>query len=99
MVTLSALAVLITWNILLVLWPGLVHAVPRPQDLNYFNATTPNTTTPLAISTDYWVGSIQRQGKVAFGSDASYSVFRNVKDFGAKGEFLFWSLDYFVHAT
>jgi glucan 1,3-beta-glucosidase len=33
----------------------------------------------------YWVESIQRQGTVAFGT-AGYQLFRNVKDFGAKGD-------------
>jgi hypothetical protein len=33
----------------------------------------------------YWLASIQRQGTVAFGG-SSYQIFRNVKDFGAKGD-------------
>ena len=36
-------------------------------------------------SSDYWVGSVKRQGAVAFGSGGDYNVYRNVKDFGAKG--------------
>jgi glucan 1,3-beta-glucosidase len=36
-------------------------------------------------SSSYWVGSIQRQGQPAFGT-AGYKVFRNVMDYGAKGD-------------
>jgi glucan 1,3-beta-glucosidase len=48
--------------------------------------------TPLgsgtASSTDpYWLETIQHQGTSPFNSDpTSYQVFRNVKDFGAKGD-------------
>jgi hypothetical protein len=34
----------------------------------------------------WWASSIQRQGAAAFNDDKSYKVFRNVKDFGAKGD-------------
>ncbi len=34
----------------------------------------------------YWVANIARNGAVAYGTDAGYKVFRNVKDFGAKGD-------------
>lgn len=42
---------------------------------------------PATTSTasGYWLASIKRQGTVAFGP-SPYSVFRNVKDFGAKGK-------------
>ena len=33
----------------------------------------------------YWVSTIQRQGKVAYG-DPNHKIFRNVKEFGAKGD-------------
>jgi glucan 1,3-beta-glucosidase len=36
-------------------------------------------------STTYWVSNIARNGAVAFGT-AGYKVFRNVKDYGAKGD-------------
>ncbi|KAL1862888.1 hypothetical protein VTK73DRAFT_6581 [Phialemonium thermophilum] len=47
----------------------------------------PATSTASAADSagGYWVGSIQRQGTVAFGP-ANYQIFRNVKDFGAKGD-------------
>lgn len=37
-------------------------------------------------SSSYWVSSIARQGTAPFGGNSSYTVFRNVKDFGALGD-------------
>ncbi len=31
------------------------------------------------------MNTIARQGTVAFGNDTSYTIFRNVKDYGATG--------------
>jgi glucan 1,3-beta-glucosidase len=40
-----------------------------------------------ATDTGYWLADIAHQGKAAFNSNPSgYTVFRNVKDYGAKGE-------------
>jgi glucan 1,3-beta-glucosidase len=40
-----------------------------------------------AADTAYWLADITHQGKAAFNSNPStYTVFRNVKDYGAKGE-------------
>jgi hypothetical protein len=65
--------------LLLGLPTSLVGAVPM----------TPNTNM-LAISerssSSYWVGDIERQGTAPFGPSSDYKVYRNVKDFGAKGE-------------
>lgn len=36
-------------------------------------------------SSDYWFANIKRQGTVPFGINPNYKVFRNVKDYGAKG--------------
>lgn len=47
-------------------------------------APTPQANAPAA--SDFWVASIKRQGVAAFGR-SDYQIFRNVKDFGAKGEF------------
>ena|SRR5690242_10645234 len=44
----------------------------------------PQATTGAAAGT-YWLSSITRQGTVAYGA-SGYQVFRNVKDFGAKGD-------------
>ncbi|KAI8615567.1 hypothetical protein BC830DRAFT_1168476 [Chytriomyces sp. MP71] len=37
------------------------------------------------VQADYWLGSIPHQGASAFNPDKSYKVFRNVRDFGARG--------------
>lgn len=34
----------------------------------------------------YWYSQIKRQGKVAYGFNSSYVIWRNVKDYGAMGE-------------
>ena len=40
-----------------------------------------------AASDPFWMQNIKHQGLAAFNSDPSgYQVFRNVKDFGAKGD-------------
>ena len=51
-------------------------AAPAPQSIS--------APADDAAASQYWVSSIQRQGTVAFGN-AGYKVFRNVKDYGAKG--------------
>lgn len=54
---------------------ALANAAPAPQSSG------------VAPSSDYWMASIERNGAVPFGSTGdSYNVFRNVKDFGAKGK-------------
>ena len=57
----------------LLLLAGLVGAAPTPQ------------APPDDGVSSFWLGSIERQGKPAFG-EANHQVFRNVKDFGAKGK-------------
>ncbi len=47
------------------------------------NITSQNTTDNGA---PYWLAQIKHQGFTAFRSDSGYQVFRNVKDFGAKGD-------------
>jgi glucan 1,3-beta-glucosidase len=76
MAILSAASFFFILRILLVtIWPAsLVDAVPRPQ-----------AGTSAAASGSYWLASIPRNGKVAYG-DSSVQIFRNVKDFGAKGK-------------
>ncbi|KAH8898176.1 pectin lyase-like protein [Thozetella sp. PMI_491] len=56
--------------------PVVASPTPEPQA----------AAAPAAGATSYWVSSIARQGTVAFGSDAAYKVFRNVKDYGATGD-------------
>jgi len=38
-----------------------------------------------ATSSSYWVNNIKRQGTIAYGS-STYKIFRNVMDYGAKGD-------------
>ena len=38
-------------------------------------------------STTFWLENIKHQGVAAFRKDSTYQVFRNVKDFGAKGRY------------
>ncbi|SZF01576.1 unnamed protein product [Blumeria hordei] len=45
------------------------------------NQVAPHT----AADSNFWLESIARKGKVAYGT-SSHQVFRNVKDFGAKGD-------------
>ena len=40
----------------------------------------------LQTAAAFWMGDIAHQGLSPFNPDASYKVFRNVKDFGAKGD-------------
>ncbi|EAW07389.1 exo-beta-1,3-glucanase Exg0 [Aspergillus clavatus NRRL 1] len=64
----------------ILLFLGVVNAVPTPQSL-YVRAPAARD----AAGT-YWVANIKRQGAVPFGKNPDYQVFRNVKDFGAKGD-------------
>ncbi len=75
MAFLSAASLFFILRLLLVtLWPAsLVGAVPTPQ-----------AGAPSAAADGYWLASIPRNGKVAYG-DSSFQIYRNVKDFGAKG--------------
>jgi hypothetical protein len=50
---------------------------------------TGNLTSPLIkkrATGSYWMGSIGHKGSVPWGKDASYKVFRNVRDYGAVGD-------------
>ena len=58
--------------------PWLTMAIPRPLE-------PASLKTRQESSSSYWVAQIQRQGTVAFGSNSSYTIFRNVKDYGAVG--------------
>ncbi|KAI1742280.1 glycoside hydrolase family 55 protein [Xylaria scruposa] len=39
-----------------------------------------------AVGSQYWFSTIKRQGVAAFATEPNYKVFRNVKDYGAKGD-------------
>jgi len=75
----STAAMLFTFRLLLltVAPASLVGASPVT------NSTT--NPSPKDASSSYWLASIQRQGTSAFG-DSAYKIYRNVHDFGAKGD-------------
>ena len=75
MLSTCALFVALRFFLLLLAPTSPVGAVPTPQ----------SSSSPSAGS-DYWVANIQRQGTVAFSSNSSYQIFRNVMDFGATGK-------------
>lgn len=58
------------------------HAAPMLSDNDSILSSEPQLE---KRSSSYWVANIQRQGTVAFG-DSSYTVYRNVMDYGAKGD-------------
>lgn len=47
---------------------------------------TTRAVTAATTGSSYWVADIARNGAIPFGDDASYTIFRNVKDYGAKGD-------------
>lgn len=49
-------------------------------------APAPQATGTASSSSGYWLSTITRQGTVPFGADSTYSIYRNVKDFGAVGD-------------
>ncbi|EHA49255.1 hypothetical protein MGG_17486 [Pyricularia oryzae 70-15] len=66
----------------LILASGLLSspalAAPSPQ------APAPTPAAPAAAG-GWWLGNLQRRGAAAYG-EPGYQVFRNVRDFGAKGD-------------
>ncbi|KAG6917783.1 hypothetical protein DXG01_001055 [Tephrocybe rancida] len=56
---------------------GMAVEVTASLDLD-FDAAHPNE--------PFWLEAIKHQGSSAYNSDPTYQVFRNVKDFGAKGD-------------
>jgi glucan 1,3-beta-glucosidase len=52
-----------------------------------FSATCPGASVGTAAAgVPYWLQNIHHQGIAPYNNDSSYPVFRNVKDFGAKGD-------------
>ncbi|KAK4998198.1 hypothetical protein LTR66_002539 [Elasticomyces elasticus] len=47
----------------------------------------------------YWMSQIKRQGKVAYGANSSYILWRNVRDYGAKGDGITDDTDAINNAT
>lgn len=76
MVAISSIALFVALRFyLLVLLPtSPAEAVPQVGQ----------TPTQDVAPSSYWISGIKRQGTVAFG-ESDFQIFRNVKDFGAKG--------------
>ncbi|KAF2271851.1 exo-beta-1,3-glucanase [Westerdykella ornata] len=64
--------------LLLSLQALLSSAAPVPLDQAPAPAPSP--------ATGYWLADIKHQGVAAFNNDKGFKVFRNVKDYGAKGD-------------
>lgn len=69
-------------------WNAMGNSPPRSQVSTVFNDST--------TTTSFWLEGVVHQGVAAFRKNSTYQVFRNVKDFGAKGLHL-WLLDLVKH--
>lgn len=79
-------------------WIESVVSSAASQFTPYFAYRGPTGSAPLPTSTlqpiprptasacSYWMEEIKHQGIAAFNPSTSYVVFRNVKDYGAKGD-------------
>lgn len=70
---------------------GLPAALVAAAPLSPASPLTPVThelvgSSSNSADSDFWVAKIKRQGTVPFGGSKDYKVFRNVRDFGAKGK-------------
>ncbi|KAK3203293.1 hypothetical protein GRF29_112g805658 [Pseudopithomyces chartarum] len=64
---------------------GPAAALPSP--LQHDTTSAPEACLEERQASPYWLETIQKQGRAAFNpSPGSYKVFRNVKDYGAKGD-------------
>ncbi|KAJ3923316.1 exo-beta-1,3-glucanase [Lentinula edodes] len=71
----------------LLLWLSLSLSCPTLVQSLGTSCSAPLTTGTAAASDPYWLESITHQGTAAYNADpTSYQVFRNVMDFGAKGD-------------
>lgn len=60
------------------------HSWPTKSTTSTSTSTT-STAKPPSCS-DYWLDAIKHQGVAPYSGNPNYSVFRNVKDYGAKGD-------------
>lgn len=77
--------------LLLGLPASFVAAVPVNVPISPVNNVLA-TTQKTSAASNYWVANVERQGVVPFGKSADYKIFRNVKDYGAKGQSLIHTL-------
>jgi glucan 1,3-beta-glucosidase len=67
-------------------YSGYLH-YHAPANVSNSTFTTPRFTSLVAITDPpYWFADQPHQGKSAFNPDPNYVVWRNVKDYGAKGD-------------
>jgi glucan 1,3-beta-glucosidase len=70
--------------------PWITYQAPTGTGFSFPNPRPTETQQPIpnptASACSYWMEEIQHQGIAAFNPNASYQVFRNVKDYGAKGD-------------
>jgi hypothetical protein len=64
---------------------------PTPATSNYgasssTKSSLSSSASPSASACYFWMEHIKHQGAASFNPDATYEVFRNVKDFGAEGD-------------
>ncbi|KAL8815772.1 MAG: hypothetical protein Q9223_005124 [Gallowayella weberi] len=76
MLTISSIALFVAIRFFLILIAPTSPVGAAPLDQVSSQVSTPSS---------YWLSDIKRQGKVSYG-DANFQIFRNVKDFGAKGD-------------
>ncbi len=79
MLTFTTIAAFVALRLLTVILApaSLVEAVPQ---------SIPTPGSAPSTSSNFWVANIKRQGAVAFGNSTSYKVYRNVQEYGAKGD-------------
>lgn len=65
-------------------YPGQPSSSAPPSSA-YSHSTASPTETGAPACTDYWLQNVKHQGKAPY-AKSGYTVFRNVKDFGAKGD-------------
>ena len=51
-----------------------------------------NVAQPAVADPPYWLANIKHQGRAAFNPDTTYTVWRNVMNFGAKGTISFLAI-------
>jgi hypothetical protein len=67
---------------------GMLNMYPNVPEkyMKYLNHTSTPTSQFNKRDTYFWMEDIEHNGGMPFGNDKGYSVFRNVKSYGAKGD-------------